>query len=411
MSRLKRNVFIYILLGVCICVICELSAGKTHRRIHSGDELIVSDALKTETGKEPSDLQPKETGEPEESSHPSAKAVGNVGNTTHMPTAEPTDSPKGTAIPLNEDGYPQIISHEKVKIYSDTGTAVIGDIGYEIYNYVPSIATSYAKAINSASKLFGNKVKVYDVLIPTSVGITLPDNKKDKVQSSSQKDSMKKLVAKVKSPVKAISLYDTLMAHRNEYIYFRTDHHWTAKGAYYAYQTICQETGRTPHNLSDYKKERFGGFIGTYYSDTNGNKNLRKDSVAVYYPCSDKISMTYHNDAGQKTKGQVIVDSSNFGISAKYLAFMGGDKSYSVITNKNVKDDSVCVVVKESFGNAVVPYMADHYSKIYVVDYRYWSGSLSKLVKDNNVQEVFFMNNLSMTRNSYLVGKLSQLIK
>lgn len=410
MSGLKRNVFIYIIMGFGICLLCEFSAGKSHGKIKSGDELVVSDALKG--GKEQPVSQQKGGAEPEETDSPNPSAT-DFHSTSKKPkeTAMPSDSPQETTIPLNDDGYPQILSHEKVKIYSDTGTAVIGDAGFEIYNYVPSIAASYAKAINRAHKLFGGKVKVYDVLIPTSMGITLPDNKTDKVQSSSQKDSIKKITRQIKSPVKTISLYDKLMQHRNEYIYFRTDHHWTAKGAYYGYQKVCEETGHTPHKLSEYKKKRFGGFIGTYYSDTNGNKNLRKDLVAAYYPLGDAISMTYHNDAGRKTKGHVIVDSSKFGISAKYLAFMGGDNSYSVITNKEIKDDSVCVVVKESFGNALVPYMADHYSKIYVVDYRYWSGSLSKLVKENKVQEVFFMNNISMTRNSYLVGKLSQMIK
>lgn len=395
MSRLKRNVVLYIAIGLGICLLCERTAGKSHGKVQQGDKLVVSDALKKKT-------EPKKTARPKSSATKDSDAGA---------TAEPSDSPNGTAAPLNDDGYPQITSHEKVKLYLDTGTAVIGDTGFEIYNYVPSIATSYAKAINRAQQLLGDEVKVYDVLIPTSMGITLPDNKTDKVQSSSQKDAIKKLSGKIKSPVKVISLYDKLMRHRNEYIYFRTDHHWTGKGAYYGYQAVCEETGRTPHAISEYEKKRFGGFIGTYYGDTDGNKNLRKDSVAAYYPLGDKISMTYQNDAGKETTGNVIVDSSKFGISAKYLAFMGGDKSYAVITNKEITDGSVCVVVKESFGNALVPYMADHYSKIYVVDYRYWSGTFSQLVKENNVQEVFFMNNLSMTRNAYLVGKLGQMIK
>ena len=83
----------------------------------------------------------------------------------------------------------------------------------------------------------------------------------------------------------------------------------------------------------------------------------------------------------------------------------------TVITNKNIKDSSSCVVVKESFGNALVPYLTDHFSKIYVIDYRYWNGKLSHLVKDKKIQKIFFINNISMTRNSYLVGKLNQQIR
>ena len=70
-------------------------------------------------------------------------------------------------------------------------------------------------------------------------------------------------------------------------------------------------------------------------------------------------------------------------------------------------DGSSCVVVKESFGNAFVPFLTDHYQTIHVIDYRYWKGSLSQFVTENNVQDVLFVNNLSAIRGSYQVGKLA----
>ena len=121
--------------------------------------------------------------------------------------------------------------------------------------------------------------------------------------------------------------------------------------------------------------------------------------------------MKYQNESGKIVNGHVIADSSKYGISNKYLAFLEGDNAYTVITNKNIKDSSSCVVVKESFGNALVPYLTDHFSEIYVIDYRYWNGKLSHLVKDKKIQKIFFINNISMTRNSYLVGKLNQQIR
>ena len=319
------------------------------------------------------------------------------------PTATPTATPQG--------GYAEITSHDKMKIYEDTATVVIGDTGYELYNYVPSIASSYAKAINKAAKLYGPSATIYDIIVPTSVGITMPDNKLAHVNSTPQDKAIKKIFAKLEKPVQTISLYDALMQHRQEYVYYRTDHHWTSKGAYYGYVGICEKLGISPHALSEYKKKKFGSFIGTYYGDTNGNKNFRKDELAAYYPVSDKISMKYQNESGKIVNGHVIVDSSKYGISNKYLAFLEGDNAYTVITNKNIKDSSSCVVVKESFGNALVPYLTDHFSKIYVIDYRYWNGKLSHLVKDKKIQKIFFINNISMTRNSYLVGKLNQQIR
>lgn len=366
-----------------------VSCGKQKPGITSGDAVIISDALK-EKGKE---SVPEEVPEILEGS---------------LQTEE-TAAPAVTVSPVKKS-YEKIYSKEKVSLY-DTGTAVIGDTGYEIYNYVDSAANSYARAVNQAGKQLGKSVNIYNMVVPTSVGITLPDNRVSKVGSSDQKKAMQKIAKKLSRSVTSISLYDVMMKHRTEYIYFRTDHHWTAKGAYYAYQQFCESTGRVSHRLSEYKTDSFRSFIGTFYSDSGKNKNLRKDTMKVYYPLSRKVSMKYMNEDGKMGSGEVIEDATHYGISLKYCAFIGGDNPYTVIHNKERKDGSSCIVVKESFGNAMIPYLTDHYEKIYVIDYRYWDGSLAKLVKSKKVQDVLFVNNISMTRNTYLIGKLSQITK
>ena len=86
------------------------------------------------------------------------------------------------------------------------------------------------------------------------------------------------------------------------------------------------------------------------------------------------------------------------------------DNPYTEIENKDLSDGSSCIVVKESFGNAFIPFLVDHYQTVYVVDYRYWTGSISKLAQDKNVNDVLFLNNLSMIRNKSLVGKLYRVL-
>ena len=91
----------------------------------------------------------------------------------------------------------------------------------------------------------------------------------------------------------------------------------------------------------------------------------------------------------------------------KYSTFIAGDNPYTVIQNGSLTDGSCWVVVKESFGNALVPFLVDHYETIYVIDYRYWQGSLEKLAREKDADDVIFLNNLSMIRSDYLVGKLA----
>ncbi len=337
---------------------------------------------------------------------------------TQAPSSEP-DTSKGDSEDSQEteekDGkkgkkysYEKITSKAKIKTFG--GTIQIGESGYELYSYVESLGKKYTSVVNRTANALKGKADVYDIIVPTSVGITLPDNKADKVNSSNQNKAIKSMYKNLNKNVTGVSLYDTLMQHRTEYIYFRTDHHWTSKGAYYAYQQFCQAKGIEANELSDYKTKTFGGYLGSFYTDTNKSKALKKDKVKAYYPVNNKkISMTYHHENGGKYNASVICDGTNYSTQLKYCAFLAGDNHYTVVRNKKKKDGSSCLVVKESYGNAFVPYLADHYQKVYVVDYRYWKGSIKNFVKKNKVQDVVFINNISMTRNAYLIGKLAQI--
>ena len=79
-------------------------------------------------------------------------------------------------------------------------------------------------------------------------------------------------------------------------------------------------------------------------------------------------------------------------------------------TNEDLTDGSSCVVVKESFGNAFVPFLVDHYQTVYVIDYRYWDQDLISFVEKKQADDLIFVNNLSMIRSDYLTGRLAQLI-
>lgn len=306
-----------------------------------------------------------------------------------------------------ESTYPKITAKGKVKTFG--GTVMIGDSAYELYNYVESSAKKYANVINHVAKNLKGKAEVYDMVVPTSVGITLPDNKVHKVNSSNQNKAISSIYKMLRKDVRTVSLYDTLMQHRDEYIYFRTDHHWTGLGAYYAYQQYCQEKGIEPHGLSEYKTDQFGKYLGSFYTETGGSKQLRSDKLKVYYPVHNKkLDMEYRDAAGSTYHGSVICDGTHYGIQLKYCVFIAGDNAYTVVRNKKRKDGSSCVVVKESYGNAFVPYLADHYQNVYVVDYRYWTGSVTEFAKEKGVDDVIFLNNISMTRNAYLIGKLAQ---
>ena len=296
------------------------------------------------------------------------------------------------------------------KPYQSGGVYVVGSAGYEMYNYVGSLAEKYQSTVNAVADSLSGVSQVYAMAIPLSSGITLPDELFSDIPGSDQAQAEKDILAGMGQNVKTIPLHDVMMSHRTEYIYFRTDHHWTALGAYYAYVQFCTAKGITPHNLSDYEVSQFPGFLGSFYND-GGKPDAMKndpDTVNAYHPVSATASMKYgDNENSTLTGGQVIFDESTASASLKYGTFIMGDNPFTVIENPEVSNGESCIVVKESFGNAFVPFLVDHYQTVYVVDYRYYGGSVSALAKAKGVTDVLFVNNLSAIRGSYQMGKLA----
>lgn len=305
--------------------------------------------------------------------------------------------------------YPEISSNES--IISHGVVVQVGDTVYELYNYSEDAADIYATAVNKAAEDLSGKAQVYCLMIPLSSAITFPDNLRDQISGSDQKQAIQKIGRKLDDAVTYVDFYDDLMAHRDEYIYFRTDHHWTARGAYYAYEKFCKAKGIAPEALDSYETKEFDGFLGSFYNDTNKDAKLgaNPDVVTAYLP---KMSAICHveDSKGNKYDSQVIYDETKAPASLKYSAFIAGDNPYTEIVNRDLTDGSACIVLKESFGNAFVPFLVDHYQTIYVIDYRYWSGNVGALAEEKGVTDVIFVNNLSMARSKSLVTKLYRVI-
>lgn len=286
-----------------------------------------------------------------------------------------------------------------------------GDSAYEYYNFNKQVAINYINAINSTSQKLNGVSTIYDIIVPTSMDIVLPQSVRKDLNSSDQQKAINFMYGSMNENVKTVAVYDILQQHSDEYIYFRTDHHWTALGAYYTYQQFAKNKGISPIPLESFKASEFPGFIGSFYTESGKKPDLKKnpDTVIAYNP-PVKSSMYYIDANGQKVNWSVISDVSNWNPSSKYSTFIGGDHPYTYISNKESTDNSSCIVVKESYGNAFVPFIVPHYRNIHVIDYRYWKGNLADFAKKNSVDTVIFVNNISMTRSKALVNMLTGII-
>jgi hypothetical protein len=288
---------------------------------------------------------------------------------------------------------------------------VAGNVGYEYYNFSQNLANDYISVMNSFADKITTNAKVYNMIVPTSIGITLPDNYIETINSSNQEKSINYMISGFDSDVNAVPVFDALMSHRKEYIYFNTDHHWTALGAYYAYEEFCEKSGKTPYPLTQFTQVEYDGFLGSFYNDTGKISSLKNnpDTVIAYIP-NKNAKMVFTDKKGNLINWPIIGNVSSYNETLKYSTFIGGDNPFTEIINPDITDNSSIVVVKESFGNAFVPFLVENYSKIYVIDYRYYNDSISKFVNENEVQDVLYLNNISATRNKWLISRLKETV-
>lgn len=320
-------------------------------------------------------------------------------------TQNTTTTTRPTTPPTAQIGGENVISQ------SFDAVLQVGDAAFEYYNFKQAVADRYAAMLNHTAKKLQGKANVYTIVVPNSMGVMLPDDLRGKVNSSDQGKAMRYIFSKTDESVFDVPIYDTLMAHRDEYLYFRTDHHWTQRSAYYAYATLMQVKGKMPASLDDYPQKKFDNFLGTFYSATKQSPALgnNPDCVEAWLPRSTN-DLTITGYDGKKFKWNVVYDVSNRSASRKYSCFIGGDYPFTEIKNPTKNDGSACVVIKESYGNAFVPFLVDEYEHVYVVDYRYYKPKLDEFMKNYAVQDIIFVNNISATRSSTLVGYLEKFV-
>lgn len=337
---------------------------------------------------------------------------------TTLATEETTVPTEATTVPVEETTAPTEVTAPPDPYavhYYESGVVRVGTMAYEIVYRVPSSIAQYAQVVNRAADAFGEGIQVYDLLIPTSMGIVFPEEAKANCPDYvDQSVIINDTNSQLSGNVRIVDAYNKLLAHKDEYLYFRTDYHWNGPAAYYAYEAFCETKGITPYTMDQREELQFDGYLGYLYwynSDKDPILKANPDTVYAYKPATGGVTMTCTDKDGNTFGYPIIADVSDWSSSAKYMCFAAGDQPFAEFKNPNITDGSACIVIKESFGNALMSYIVDHYSTVYEIDYRYWKGDIAQFAKDNGVTDVIFANNLSMLRNNYLIGKLSGLFE
>ena len=206
--------------------------------------------------------------------------------------------------------------------------------------------------------------------------------------------------------VKTVELKDTLKARfdAGEYVYYKTDHHWTSLGAYYAYCEIAKALGDTAKPLDYFERETFSkDFIGTTYAKA-GAALGGADTIEFFRYEGDKNYVTEIKEDG--TKLEAFYNYAYQNVNDKYSAFLGsdnksngGNNAVTLITKQSDEQRKKMIVLKDSFGHSLVPFLAIDYDLI-VLDMRYYNGDMSEYLSDPDLSVILTIYNMETFSNN-----------
>ncbi len=206
----------------------------------------------------------------------------------------------------------------------------------------------------------------------------------------SQKTVISQVQQSLSDSVTFVDATETLMAHKEENIYFKTDHHWTMLGAYYGYEALCKSLGLEPKSLSEYL-ETVGSmeFYGSLYSKAPSVKQVA-DSLTLYENASGSYEVTY---VQKNQTSDSVFARENLEIKDKYTVFLNGNHPL-VTVKSNAENQEKVLVIKDSYAHALLPFLADTYADMHIVDLRYFHEDMQGYIAEHGFDRVIFIHNV-----------------
>ena len=193
-----------------------------------------------------------------------------------------------------------------------------------------------------------------------------------------------------KAGVTFVDVRDTLSQHKDDGIYYHTDHHWTTQGAYFAYLQLAKVLGIDSSSISYDKLPVSMSFQGTL-SAKSGFRASEKEEMDVFLPRDDAPSSVV-NYVDEQKKTASFYETSQLETRDKYAMFFNGNHGKVVITTPT-EENRTLLVIKDSYANSLVPFLAPYYRKIVMVDPRYFYDDLEELMQVEEIQEVLYLYN------------------
>jgi len=279
---------------------------------------------------------------------------------------------------------------ERLLIKGKNNSVYFGKDGYLLEEFLTEgkYFNRNLEAINSFHEKMPDLLTTV-MLIPTAVKIY-----EDKLPmfAPTYDQSLMLNEAEAELNVELIDTFSILKAHRDEYIYYKTDHHWTTLGAFYAYQALMNTLGEQPYSLDSFDIETVSDqFYGTYYSKAN-NHHLEPDSIEIFNPKFSFEAEVSWDSGEHKLEG--LYDDQYLDSKDKYSMFLSGNHPLTIIKS-HVNNGKKIVVFKDSYAHSFTPFLALHFEEVHLIDLRYFNINPYDYIRDQEIEQALFLYNVS----------------
>lgn len=333
------------------------------------------------------------------------------------PVQQETLTPQMTEVPEQEQSAEEAVNadaviedwvglngEEEMQMYGDL--VVIDGVAMSKIGFDKDTSDHHVELMNRAGDTLAAKgVRFFNLPVPTSISVLLSSDMLKELGTADQGKTLRYMFALENDNVGKVNAFNSLLAHNTEYLYFNSDHHWTALGAYYAYEELCRVAGFEAIPLSEYTEWNMGEFLGS--NAYNVTAKLKPDEMIAYVPPGN-INMEI---PGYPKETSVIVDETDAYPNMKYNCFIAGDNQITTITNEDLPDAPDCLVIKDSFGNPFVVYLTQHYHRVIVLDYRKNFTPVSTVAEQYGVRDVILVQSIGVSQSRSAQYLLDNLMK
>jgi len=288
-----------------------------------------------------------------------------------------------------------------------SGLLIYNGMAIQMFGGSKNTAIYLSKVVNEVRKKLPDHVNIHLGITPTHGEFYLPS------EYANKKTSERKLIDTaymyLDKDVSSFDITSELYKHKNEYIFFNTDHHWTGTGAYYAYVAFCKKNDLTPVPLSEMRRAVIPKFLGSLYRITKDKRLEEKIDSVVYHkvPISNVTYQLSGKGYGIIQKSNLYIENARGGNS--YGVFLGGDIPALCVVSKQQNGKRI-LILKNSFGNAIAPYFVSHFERTYVCDYRYFDCNLKDFIEKNEITDVLIFHNSFSANTSSHADQLRQIL-